>query len=256
MGICCSRCRSKLPVLENPPDSVSPPPEESLTVSLYDFPSFDGANLIMTVGERLTVISEDGGVMMVRSMTTNRESYIPTNYTANVTHGWFFTGLSRHKAEELLMRPQNQNGSFLVRASETKSDCFSLSIRWQSSTGLSGRVKHYLIAHLRNGRVYVSPKCSFSSVKQLVEHYSESADGLCCRLREPCFIQGSDVPGGTRLVVPADNRTPTQWKDISRSVTVKRTTNWSDKAVVSEGVREAISSYLQMTDCNNDGWDT
>lgn len=32
---------------------------------------------------------------------------------------WLFTGISRHKTMELLMQPNNHNGAFLIRKSET-----------------------------------------------------------------------------------------------------------------------------------------
>ncbi|XP_061543810.1 src-like-adapter 2 isoform X3 [Phycodurus eques] len=249
MGLCPSRCRSDLTVLENPPEPPSSVSDETMTVSLFDFLSFGGTELVMTIGERLSIISE--------SATTSREMYIPTNYTAKVTQRWLFTGISRLKAEELLMQPQNHIGGFLIRDSETNTDCFSLSVRWRVSVVFSNCVKHYLIAQLQNGRVYITPKRSFSSLKHLVEHYSESADGLCCRLNEPCFIQGLDVPRENRLVVSTAHRKPANnWKDISRSMILKRTRTGSDNSMVSEGLREAMSSYLQLTEGNNHSWYT
>ncbi|XP_061543808.1 src-like-adapter 2 isoform X2 [Phycodurus eques] len=257
MGLCPSRCRSDLTVLENPPEPPSSVSDETMTVSLFDFLSFGGTELVMTIGERLSIISDDGNVLMVRSATTSREMYIPTNYTAKVTQRWLFTGISRLKAEELLMQPQNHIGGFLIRDSETNTDCFSLSVRWRVSVVFSNCVKHYLIAQLQNGRVYITPKRSFSSLKHLVEHYSESADGLCCRLNEPCFIQGLDVPRENRLVVSTAHRKPANnWKDISRSMILKRTRTGSDNSMVSEGLREAMSSYLQLTEGNNHSWYT
>ncbi|XP_077429758.1 src-like-adapter 2 [Vanacampus margaritifer] len=257
MGTCPSRCSSNLAVLENPPEPLPSVSEDTLIVSLYDFPSFGNTELAISVGERLRIISDDGNVLMVRSTTTSREMYIPTNYIAKVTHRWLFTGISRHKAEELLMQPQNRIGGFLIRESETNADCFSLSVRWRVNLLYSDCVKHYLISQLQNGRVYITPTRSFSSLKHLVEYYSEFADGLCCRLNEPCFIQGLDVLRENRLAVPAANRKPpNNWKDISRSMILKRRRSESSSSMVSEGLREAISSYLQMTEGNDHGWDT
>ncbi|XP_061688984.1 src-like-adapter 2 [Syngnathoides biaculeatus] len=257
MGLCPSRCSSDHRALENPPEPPSSVSEEPLIVSLFDFLSFDGTELLMTIGERLGIISDDGNVLRVRSTTTSREMYVPNNYTAKVTQRWLFTGVSRLKAEELLMQPQNHIGGFLIRESETNADCFSLSVRWRVSALYSDCVKHYLIFQLQNGRVYITPKRSFSSLKRLVEHYSESAEGLCCQLTEPCFIQGLDVSRENTLVVPPVHGKPTNnWKDISRSMILKRTRTGSENSLVSEGLREAISSYLQMTEGNNQCWDT
>lgn len=89
-------------------------PQDSVIVSLYDYPSFGHTELTMCIGEQLTIVSEyeksfnvwsplmfssrlvkwqllilsnsDGDFVIVRSTTTGHESYIPTTYTAKVTH--------------------------------------------------------------------------------------------------------------------------------------------------------------------------
>lgn len=49
-----------------------------------------------------------------------------------------------------------------------------------------GKVKHYKLKKLENGHYFVSRTKSFLTLKELVEHYSRQADGLCVRLTEPC----------------------------------------------------------------------
>ncbi|XP_008282171.1 src-like-adapter 2 isoform X2 [Stegastes partitus] len=255
MGTCPIRCHSNRTILENAPESELPDIQESVIVSLHNYPSFGHTDLTMCIGERLTIVSDDGDFMMVRSSTTGRESYIPTNYTAQVTNRWLFTGISRYKAVELLMNPNNQTGAFLIRESETSRDSYSLSILRRSNSHQDS-VKHYRISHLPNGWFYISPGLTFSCLHQLVEHYSESANGLCCRLTVPCFIQGFDSEREARPVPTTIRRPTINWKDISRSVILKRKRTESDNSLVSEGLREAISSYLQMTDDNSHSWDT
>lgn len=114
-------------------------------------------------------------------------------------HRWLYTGISRYKAIELLMLPNNQNGAFLVRESETTAglsprqkwnrirrkcvtrtpepsvggtDSYSLSILRRSSSPYLNSVKHYRISCLQNGWVYISPRLTFPSLHHLVEHYS------------------------------------------------------------------------------------
>nr|XP_020448375.1 src-like-adapter 2 isoform X2 [Monopterus albus] len=239
MGTCPIRCRSNMTVIENPPELTSPAPEESMIVSLYNYPSFGH-----------TQLNIDGDFIMVRSTTTGRDSYIPTNYAARVTHRWLFTGTSRYKAEELLMQPSNQTGAFLIRESETNRDCYSLSILRRTNTSHPDCVKHYRIYLLPNGWLYISPRLTFPSLHALVQHYSEFADGLTCRLTVPCFIQGVD---NARPIPTAIRRPTINWKEISRSVIFRRKRTESDHSLVSEGLREAISSYLQITDGT---WDT
>ncbi|XP_041834405.1 src-like-adapter 2 [Melanotaenia boesemani] len=254
MGTCFSRCNSNMAVLENPPEL--PAHQEIVFVSLHNYPSFERTELTMYVGERLTILSDDGDFMMVRSSTTGRDSYIPTNYTAKVTHRWLFTGINRYKAEELLMHPNNQSGAFLIRKSETNRDCHSLTVLRRTNSLDLNPVKHYRISHLQNGWVYISPGLTFPSLHHLVDHYSESADGLCCQLTEPCFIQGLDNAREARSVPITVRRPTVNWKDVSRSVILRRKRTESGNSLVSEGLREAISSYLQMTEGSEHSWET
>ncbi|XP_029005931.1 src-like-adapter 2 [Betta splendens] len=256
MGTCPIRCRSNLTILENPPEREIESNQESIIVSLYDYPSFGPNDLTMCMGERLTVMSDDGDFMMVRSSTTGRDSYVPTNYTAKVTSRWLFTGISRLKAVELLMHSNNQTGAFLIRDSETNRDCYSLSILKRANSSYLDCVKHYRITILQNGWVYISPGLTFACLHDLVGHYSEVADGLICRLTAPCFIHGLDNAREARPVPTAIRRPTLNWKDISRSVIFRRKRTESDNSLVSEGLRDAITSYLQMTEGNDHSWDT
>ncbi|XP_060926367.1 src-like-adapter 2 [Limanda limanda] len=256
MGTCPIKSRSSRPILEDPPEPVVEDLQESVIVSLHNYPSLGHTELTMCMGERLTVISDDGDFMMVRSTTTGHEAYIPNNYTAKVTHRWLFTGIGRLKAVELLLQLSNQNGAFLVRDSESERDCHTLSVLRRSNSSYLDGVKHYRIGQLRNGWVYISPGLTFPSLHHLVEHYSESADGLTSRLSAPCFIQGLSDPREARPVPTAIRRPTINWKDISRSMLFKRKRTESDNSLVSEGLREAISSYLQMTEGTDHSWDT
>uniref|UniRef100_UPI0037E85269 src-like-adapter 2 n=1 Tax=Semicossyphus pulcher TaxID=241346 RepID=UPI0037E85269 len=253
MGTCPIKCQSNLTVIENPPEPLSQALQESLTVSLCNYPIFGQTELTMCIGERLTIKSDDGDFLMVRSTTTGRESYVPICYTAMVTHRWLFTGISRCKAVELLMQPQNLSGAFLIRESETNTDGYSLSVLKRTNSSYMDCVKHYRISNLQNGWVYISPGITFPSLQHLVDHYLECVDGLCCRLTGPCFIKGLDQA----RPVPITIRRPTfNWKDISRSMLFRRKRTESDNSLVSEGLREAITSYLQMTESHDHSWDT
>ncbi|AWP03323.1 Src-like-adaptor 2 [Scophthalmus maximus] len=255
MGTCPIKYRSNRPTLENPPEPSSQAPQESMIVSLHNYPSFGHSESTMCIGERLTIITDDGDFLMVRSTTTGCENYIPTNYTAKVTHRWLFTDISRYKAVELLLQPNNQSGAFLIRESETDRDCYSLSVLRKTNSSCLDGVKHYRISQLQNGWVYISPGLTFPSLHHLVEHYSESADGLSCRLTAPCFILGSENATEDRPIPTTIRRPTINWKDISRSVIFKRKRSESDNSLVSEGLREAISSYIQMTEGSHHSWD-
>ncbi|XP_029946543.1 src-like-adapter 2 isoform X2 [Salarias fasciatus] len=256
MGNCPTRCQSNLAILENSSDSATPDQQEDVIVSLCDYPSFTLTEQTMSIGEKLTIISDDGDFIMVRSISTGRESYIPTNYTAKVTHRWLFKGISRCKAEELLMHPNNHNGAFLIRESETSRGGFSLSILRRGNSSSLDCVKHYRISQLPNGWVHISPRLTFPSLHHLIQHYLETRDGLCCQLTAPCFIKGLDNMMEARPVPTAIRRPTINWKDVTRSVLLRRKRPESDNPLVSEGLREAISSYLQMTEGDDSSWDT
>ncbi|CAB1339746.1 unnamed protein product, partial [Coregonus sp. 'balchen'] len=98
---------------------------------------------------------------------------------------WFFKDLSRRETERLLLAPGNKVGSFLVRESETSKGAFSLSIR-DAGAEQGDVVKHYKIRSLDNGGFYISPSTSFSSLQELIKHYTRTGDGLCQRLNAPC----------------------------------------------------------------------
>uniref|UniRef100_A0A5F9CDR3 Src like adaptor n=1 Tax=Oryctolagus cuniculus TaxID=9986 RepID=A0A5F9CDR3_RABIT len=112
--------------------STPAPPERPLPSSdglesdflavLSDYPSPDISPPIFRRGEKLRVISDEGGWWKAISLSTGRESYIPGICVARVYHGWLFEGLGRDKAEELLQLPDTKIGSFMIRESETKKE--------------------------------------------------------------------------------------------------------------------------------------
>ncbi|KAJ8265326.1 hypothetical protein COCON_G00144250 [Conger conger] len=221
-----------------------------VVVSLYNYPSGDLTDCIIRAGEKLNILSEDGDWWRVSSSATGKESYIPSSYTAKVFHRWQYKGISREKAEELLLLPYNLAGSFMIRESQTCSGAHTLSIK-RSTSSARGCVKHYRIHQLQNGWHYISPRLTFVSLSQLVDHYSEVADGLCCLLREPCFIfESNNMPmvTGPPMVV---RKATLNWKDVDSSMIFSKDKVDTEESLVSEGLREAINSYLFMTDEGN-----
>ncbi|WAR27482.1 LCK-like protein [Mya arenaria] len=90
--------------------------------------------------------------------------------------------------EEWLLSSGYPKGSFLVRQGEASPDTLTLSVR--DCDELRGYlVKHYKILTRRQNRTeyfFITPKRMFDSMSEMVEHYLESADGLCCRLSQVC----------------------------------------------------------------------
>ncbi|XP_054701668.1 src-like-adapter 2 isoform X6 [Grus americana] len=218
---------SILPAIANtmqPPLPTQPAPSSFL--ALCDFPSGGGAPAVLRMGEQLRVLSE-----------------------------WLYEGVSRQKAEELLLQPGNHSGSFLIRESQTRRGCYSLSVR-RSERASWDSVTHYRIHRLENGWLYISPRLTFPSLHDLVDHYSEVGEGLCCPLREPCAMEGVRVAPVPAM--PAVVKTPSlNWDKIDSSLLFSEATSPPEEdSPISLGLREAISSYLLLTETDPSEQDT
>ncbi|KAJ8334149.1 hypothetical protein SKAU_G00397880 [Synaphobranchus kaupii] len=202
---------------------------DSLVV-LHDYPSTDISEPIFRIGERLKVLAEEGPWWKVCSSQTKTENYIPNNHVAKVYHGWLFEGVARQKAEELLNLPGNRVGSFIIRESTKKRGVYSLSVRHRL-------VMHYRISRLPNNWYYISPRLTFQCLEELVNHYSDSADGLCCVLTAPC------------LALPANPKNLTSQEP---AVVMRRHDDQSNmdrtqgNSQLSFGVRHSMASYLSL----------
>ncbi|NWS59693.1 SLAP2 protein, partial [Chunga burmeisteri] len=223
-------------------------PSSALALALCDFPSGTGAAAILRMGEPLHILSEDGEWWLVASKVSGKECHIPSSCVAKVRHRWLYEGVSRQKAEELLLRPGNCSGSFLIRESQTRqAGCYSLSVR-RSERASWDSVTHYRIHRLDNGWLYISPRLTFPSLQDLVDHYSEFGEGLCCPLREPCSVEGARVALVPAL--PAVMKKPSlNWDKIDSSLLFSEATSLPEEdSPISLGLREAISSYLLLTE--------
>ncbi|XP_068275695.1 src-like-adapter 2 [Nyctibius grandis] len=249
-----------LPSRETPPsalpeaaNAVQPPlptdaaPSAFLALALCDFPSGAGAAAVLRMGEQLRVLSEDGDWWLVASELSGKKCHIPSSCVAKVRHRWLYEGVSRQKAEELLLRPGNRSGSFLVRESQTRRGCYSLSVR-RGEHGSWDSVTHYRIHRLDNGWLYISPGLTFPSLHDLVDHYSEFGEGLCCALGEPCSTEGPRVAPVPAL--PTVVKKPSlNWDEIDSSLLLPDAASLPEEdSPISLGLREAISSYLLLTE--------
>lgn len=127
---------------------------------------------------------------------------------------WFFGKMSRFEAMSLLMLPGNDNGSFLVRISESDSMgfvisgvcvcCFLTDISefvtvyilktaigdWSSESSIlvktQNKAKHFKI-YQTSGQVYVDPSPTFASVLEVVEYYQTHPLSTSDKLKRPCI---------------------------------------------------------------------
>ncbi|XP_057283735.1 tyrosine-protein kinase Blk isoform X2 [Pezoporus wallicus] len=161
-----------------------------IVIALYDFPASSDRDLQLVKGEKLQVLSNEGDWWLAKSLSSGRKGYIPSNFVAQVDsleeEKWYFKALSRKDAERLLLSSGNKVGSFLVRESETSKGAYSLSVR-DSDSAHGDIIKHYRIRSLDGGGYYISPRMTFSSLPELIHHYSQKGDGLCQRLTTACI---------------------------------------------------------------------
>lgn len=100
-------------------------------------------------------------------------------------YDWYFGKVSRNASEEWLLSAGYPKGSFLIRQGEASPDTLTLSVR--DLDELQGYiVKHYKIMTISTDYFFITPKRMFKCLNELVAHYSESADGLCCKLSQVC----------------------------------------------------------------------
>nr|XP_018672695.1 proto-oncogene tyrosine-protein kinase Src-like isoform X1 [Ciona intestinalis] len=159
-------------------------------VALYDYDARTADDLSFKKGEQLFILnSTEGDWWEARSLVTQHTGYIPSNYVAPANsvqcEEWFFGKIGRKDSERLLLNQENLRGTFLIRESETAPGTFSLSILDEDQAkGLN--VKHYRIRKLDSGGFYITARAQFETLKNLVDHYQNVTDGLCCRLLDPC----------------------------------------------------------------------
>jgi fyn-related kinase len=165
------------------------PAEHCILLALYDF-NGDRTNedLVFRKGDHLEttrsfMVSE---WWLARSKSTKKIGYVPSNFVMELrsvgdNENWFFGKIGRAEAEMRLKSHENKDGAFIIRNSDTGGpNQYSLSVKHDNE------VKHYRIVQFETGGFYINKKTVFSTIHDLVLHYSTSADGLCINLREPC----------------------------------------------------------------------
>ncbi|CAK6968039.1 tyrosine-protein kinase Lck [Scomber scombrus] len=182
------------PSQHSPPTSPLP---DNLVVAIYSYEPHHDGDLGFEKGDKLKIINkEDPEWYLAESLITGQRGFIPYNFVAMntvETEPWFFKNISRNDAMRLLLAPGNTQGSFLIRESETTPGSYSLSIR-ELDHNTGEVVKHYRIRNLDSGGFYITAKISFNSLKELVQHHSREADGLCTKLVKSCQSRTPQKP--------------------------------------------------------------
>ena len=101
----------------------------------------------------------------------------------------------------------NPVGSFLVRDRVGHPGTFTLSVKHEEE-----RVRHYTIRVMDSGRYCISCRISFATIPELIDYYSEQADGLCITLKEPFII--TDPPQTAGLSKETNEAWDIEWSSI------------------------------------------
>jgi len=97
---------------------------------------------------------------------------------------WYFGDIKRPEAEKLLKTPPNEHGAFLVRDSDKGG--YALSVKD------GDMVKHYKIRTTETGNFFIAHNNPLTSLSDLIQHYTRTADGLCDILKKACVkVSGS-----------------------------------------------------------------
>uniref|UniRef100_A0A8C1UBH8 Tyrosine-protein kinase n=1 Tax=Cyprinus carpio TaxID=7962 RepID=A0A8C1UBH8_CYPCA len=181
-------------------ETIWPPGTEC--VARYNFPGTANQDLPMCKGDVLTIIGVTKNLSAGASFqdpnwykaknAAGREGIIPANYVQKregVKSGgklslmpWFHGKITREQAERLLYPPET--GLFLVRESTNYPGDYTLCV------SCDGKVEHYRIIY-HNGKLSIDEEEYFENLMQLMEHYTNDADGLCTRLIKPKLMEGT-----------------------------------------------------------------
>ncbi|CAH8606940.1 unnamed protein product [Heterobilharzia americana] len=172
----------------------SQPSQPRHFVALFDYSARTEEETSLCRRDEVLVLADtDTDWWLIQNLSSGRKGYVPSSFIARKgsveAEEWFMPKLSRKDSERLLLLEGNSQGVFLVRESETSQGSLTLSVR-DEERGLSGvmnTVKHYRIKHPDYRYYYITTKCSFSSLQELVQFYSIDSHGLCCKLTRACL---------------------------------------------------------------------
>uniref|UniRef100_A0A8C6S7I9 Tyrosine-protein kinase n=1 Tax=Neogobius melanostomus TaxID=47308 RepID=A0A8C6S7I9_9GOBI len=154
----------------------------SIYVALWAFEARHEEELSFETGDMFNVLSRDGDWWKARKIDTNGRvlgtGFVPNNYLERAE--WYFGTMNRFEAQENLMSPDNDNGAFLIRESDRDTVGYVLSVK--SST----RVKHFKVMKDDSEQFHIEPSPHFSTLLDLVEHYSNYSLSGVGRLGKPC----------------------------------------------------------------------
>uniref|UniRef100_A0A8C3WHG4 Tyrosine-protein kinase n=1 Tax=Catagonus wagneri TaxID=51154 RepID=A0A8C3WHG4_9CETA len=157
---------------------------------LHDFRAQSAGQLSVSRGDRLYGLREEGGCVLACRLTGwPSTGLVPLTHVAKATpeplsdQPWYFSGISRTQAQQLLLSPANAPGAFLIRPSESCHGDFSLSVRAQTG------VLHYRVSTAADGGLYLQKDRLFPSLEELLAYYKANWKLIQNPLLQPCVPQ-------------------------------------------------------------------
>jgi fyn-related kinase len=204
MGTCIGKSKKELKYAQNESftqeikqntklETLSLPVTSSINnlfVALFDYEARTDNDLSFKKYDLLQIHKKEGTWWLAEQVNPKedekKKGYIPSEYVAKYksleSESWFFGQINRREAEQLLSTDVNKPGSFLVRISEGANP-YSLSMR-----DLNDSIKHYRIRKTEDNDAlfYIARRITFKTLQDLVDYYSQNADGLWSQLLYPC----------------------------------------------------------------------
>ncbi|XP_006873403.1 PREDICTED: tyrosine-protein kinase Srms [Chrysochloris asiatica] len=171
------------------PGGPAAPPEQ-LFMALCDFSARCADELSVSRGDRLFALKEEGDYIFARRLSGPPSTgLVPLTHVTKAPRNvlsdqpWYFSGINRTEAQQLLLSPANAPGAFLIRPSESSRGDYSLSVRAQA------RVCHYRISTGAEGSLYLQKGRLFPSLEELLSYYKANWELIQNPLLQPCAPQ-------------------------------------------------------------------
>ncbi|KAM9261562.1 GRB2-related adapter protein isoform 1-T1 [Cariama cristata] len=133
------------------------------SVALYSFQATEKDELPFRKGDTLKILNMEDDQNWYKAELYGCEGFVPKNYIKVKPHPWYAGRISRHLAEERLLKRKHL-GAFLIRDSESTPGEFSVSVNYGQ------HVQHFKVLRERNGKYFLWEE-KFNSLNELVDFY-------------------------------------------------------------------------------------
>ncbi|XP_039092855.1 LOW QUALITY PROTEIN: tyrosine-protein kinase Srms [Hyaena hyaena] len=234
----------------------SPAPAQPFR-ALHDFTARCAEERSVSRGDRLYGLKEEGDDISARRLSGRPSAaLVPITHLAKATpetlsdQPWFFSGISRARAQQMLLSAANAPGAFLIRPSESSRGDYSLSVRSQA------RVRHYRISAAADG-LYLQKGRLFPSLELLLAYYKANWKLIHHPLLQPCVPQAAAGRGAECPPPPQQHPPLDEWERPRSEFALHRKLGEGHFGEVWEGlwlgstpvaVKVIKSAYVQLTD--------